>query len=167
MVLCVCKVIPLNHVKKWGSVVQDEKTMKITFWRPSRWDRRVFDKEENELAKQSRFLEEVHAWEPAESIWGSIEEEDIRVQLIESIMDAFSPDKPPEERGIECLQSALEQIAELITKHKSSVGMLQADRDVDGGNISLRADLLLLFFHNLTWLYDVFKDMPEISVMIR
>ena len=147
--------------------MQDEKTMVITFWRPSRWDRKIFDKEKNGPANQSRFLEEVHTWEPAESIWNSIEEDDIRNQLRKSLLDTFSPDKPPEERGIENLQSILKQVAELITKQKSNVVMLQADRDVDGGSINLQANLLLLFLHNLTWLCDVFRDIPEISVMIR
>ncbi len=64
--------------------MQNEKTMVITFWRPSRWDRGVFDKEEKGPAKQSRFLEEVYVWEPAGSIWNSIEEGDIRVQLRKS-----------------------------------------------------------------------------------
>ena len=147
--------------------MQDEKTMVITFWRPNRWDRSIFDKDENGLAKESRFLEEVYTWEPAESIWNSIEEDDIRVRLMESIMDTFSPDKPPEERGIENLQSILEQAAKLITNGKSKWSYCKQTENVDGGNISLRANLLLLFLHNLTWLCDVFRDMPEISVMVR
>jgi len=147
--------------------MQDKNAMVITFWRPSRWDRGIYDKESRGPAEQGRFLEEVYTWKLAESVsvWNGIVEPDITERLTKLLMDDFSPDRKPEERKIEILCSALEQIREIVKNGKSEWSDCEQDEYVE--EIDLRANLLLSFLHHLTWLCDILVNVPGISVTIR
>ena len=145
--------------------MQDEKAMAITFWRPSRWDRSVFDKEAGPV-DPDRFLEEAYTWEPAEFIWNSVEI-NVRDQLERPLVDGFSPDKKPDERKIKDFRKVLEQIKDIVTQGKSAWSDCGQSEVVGGANVNLRADLLLSFLHHLTWLCDVFMDVPGTSITVR
>ena len=146
--------------------MQDEKAMAITFWRPSRWERSVFDKEEAGPVDPDRFLENAYTWEPKESIWNSVEG-DVAGQLERLLLDGFSPDKEPDDRKIEDFRNILEQIRELVTVDKSKWSDCEQYESVGDAKVNLRANLLLSFLHHLTWLCGVFTDMPGISITVR
>lgn len=147
--------------------MQGENAMVVTFWRPSRWDRSVYDKESCGPAEQGRFLEEVYTWKLAESasVWNGIVEPDTTERLTKLLMDDFSPDRKPEERKIETLCSAMEQIREIVVNGKSMWSDCGQDESVE--EVDLRANLLLSFLHHLTWLCDILMNVPGISVTIR
>lgn len=138
--------------------------LRITFWRPSRWRRKLLDVKERSPADESRFLEEAYTWEPAESIWDAVEKTDTE-RLRELLLEGFSPNKPPEARDIHILRNVLEQIEAIATAGRAEwKDCQQLDED---GNTNLRANLLLSFLHHLTWLCDVFADVPGISITVR
>ena len=138
----------------------------ITFLRPSRWRCKLLDVDERSLADESRFLflEEAYIWEPAESIWDAVEKTDTD-QLRELLLEGFSPDNKPEDRGIHAFRNILEQIKVIVVEGRAEWKLCQQlDED---GDVNLRANLLLSFLHHLTWLCDVFADVPGVSITVR
>lgn len=140
------------------------KLLRVTFWRPSRWERALLDIEERGPADGSRFLEEAYTWEPAESIWDSVEKADTD-RLRELLVDGFSPDRPPEEREIETFRNVLEQIERIVAEGRAE--WKDCQETDESGDVNLRANLLLSFLHHLTWACDVFADVPEMSITVR
>lgn len=124
------------------------------------------DVDERSLADENRFLflEEAYNWEPAESIWDAVEKADTE-RLRELLLEGFSPGKPPEARDIHALHNVLEQIEAIVTGGRAKWKDCQ-QLDVDG-DTNLRANLLLSFLHHLTWLCDVFADVPGVSITVR
>jgi hypothetical protein len=148
-------------------IMQDDtiKPFQISFWVPCRWERNLLE-ENNGLVDQERFLEEVYTWVPAEPIWNSIIDNDATELLRKSLLDDFSPDKSPKMRKIEDFLKVLEQIKKIVEDKKSEWIFRQ---QLDDGNdtIDLYANLLLSFMHHLTWICDMFRDVPGISITVR
>lgn len=139
--------------------------MQITFWRPCLWELMLFDVDDKKSADQSRFLEEVYTWESSESIWDSLEDARITYQLEELLIDGFSPDKSPDDRGITAFRNVLEQMQRIIIERKSE--WRDCQQLDEKWEINLRANSLLSLLHHLTWLCDVFTDVPGISITVR
>jgi hypothetical protein len=137
----------------------------ITFWRSIHWERRLLDGKEGGLAEQERFLEEIYTWSPASSIWDVIIDKDVTEQLRASLLEGFSPDKLPSERKIEHFRGILEDIEKIIKSKQTDWGKINQPID-NGEDDVLSANSVLSFLHHLTWLCNIFADVPEISITI-
>ena len=140
------------------------KPFRITFWRPSRWERALLDIEEGGPADVSRFLEEAYTWEPAESIWDSLVKADTD-RMRELLVEGFSPDKPLEKREIRSFRSVLEEIERIVADGRAE--WKDCQQTDESGDVNLRANLLLSFLHHLTWICNVFADVPGISITVH
>jgi len=141
------------------------RPFQITFLRPSSWERDLFDVEEKASVEPGRFREEVYTWEPAESIWDSIQDANVTDHLRELLVEGFSPDRSDDERSLEALQNVLEEIRKVIAEKKA--GWKTCQQTDDDGDFNLQANLLLSFLHHLTWVCNVFADVPGISIIVR
>jgi len=60
------------------------------------------------------FHEQIYAWEPKEDVWLSLREADDQRKLSQLLVEAFSPDVPPDQRPISKLAEAIEAMFEVV-----------------------------------------------------
>jgi len=117
--------------------------------------------------QEEQLQEEAYAWEACEDFQGSLGSGDaVRVQ--ETLFDAFAPQLPPAKRAVSKLLPAISALR-IGCSNSRDIAWKDAFATISVGNepINLRANAALALLHHLQWVYDVFSDVPDASVMIR
>jgi hypothetical protein len=104
-----------------------------------------------------------------DSSWLNILDGDTELQrevLSSRFIDAFQPMLPPADRSLNKLEEFLEELR-AVASSPASEWSPSATTPLDVGTPPTMVNNLLALTHQLTWLVDVFRDLPGASVSIR
>jgi hypothetical protein len=113
--------------------------------------------------------EEVYSWSPSEDVWGGLPDEVLRTKLKELLYGTFHPETPRERRSVEALEVVLQEL-EGAVKGLVEEGWMDCDQTVEDNESDeacLRAFPALALMHQLRWILETFRDVPELSVTVR
>lgn len=110
--------------------------------------------------------QDVFSWQVRDDVWGGIAAEEIRRSLRDGFISAFDPYLPPGDRSVEKLTLFVQQLRKVVRSSASdwSVSGQEPDDDADS---SPRLNALLAFERQLSWMEEVFRHLPGVSVTVR
>ena len=143
--------------------------LRITVWRPYTPDRPLTirvgtDDTISAVGPDMQLQQEAFTWQVKEDVWGGLADSELRQQLSQKLITDFEPVLPPTQRGMTKLGALLGELddAKSAAEWSSSGQQLH-----DDGETAVRLNSLVAFLSQLTWLYDVFRDVPGASVSVR
>jgi hypothetical protein len=157
-------------------MASDANSFRLSVWRPATLSRRVSVFEPSQQAslpgdgsQHLHLYEEIYSWAPEEDVWLSICESADQRRLNSLLVEAFSPDRAPSERGIAALPGALSALRETIlspgkTDWADCRESVQNDEDQ---RTNYRANSMIALYNHLSWVHEVFKNVPGASITIR
>jgi hypothetical protein len=152
------------------------KRFRLSVWRPAPATRNLMLIPAGPAGSQSGlkhsefdFHEQIYAWEPREDVWLSLREAEDQRKLRQLLVEAFSPDVPPDQRPISKLAEALDAISEIVkAEGKSDWADNEETVEISGDEtINFRSHGMLALHNHLSWVYETFRAMPGASLMIR
>ena len=117
------------------------------------------------LGKGSGLQKEVFSWRMVEDAFGGVTDVDARADLEAKLLQAFSIDAPPEQRGVLALRTFIDRASTVLEAGSVEWSGSQSASDELGGEVRLNP-LLALVAH-LSWVADVFDEQPSVSVTVR
>lgn len=145
-------------------------SIKLTVWRPVRWNREYLDVKLGQPADLFSFQQSVYSLEIQESPFDGIEDAEKTEIIRAALLDKFAPEVPHTDRTIEALSEVLSLISSLSQSGESSWSDSEQEQRLPGrekSNIGLRQHRLLALRSQLQWLYDTFRHVPDASITIR
>ena len=110
------------------------------------------------------FQTEAFVWHAREDLVGGIVEPSARQELNDRLMNNFQPVLPPQERNIAKLRTFLASIVAVLDGVDWSDSAQQMESD---NTNAVHINSLLAFYQQLTWICDVFDELPGASVSIQ
>ena len=117
------------------------------------------------VGRGSGLQEEVYSWSLMQDPFGGIDDDDVRDDLREVLLDRLDGSLPPIERGIDVLR-------EFVTKAEQAIDdgharPLPADSTSASTYMPSEPNPLLALVLHLRWLVRCFGDRPNVSVLVR
>jgi hypothetical protein len=149
--------------------VTESPSIRISVWRPVRWQREYFDVTHGKAADLYSFQESIYSWELLESPFDGIVDVANTQTIRSALMEKFAPEVAPTERRVGVLAEALAIIDEVLASGTSSWTDSQSDvePDKEKPRINIKQHRLLALRHRLQWIYDTFNHVPNANVMFR
>ena len=118
------------------------------------------------VSKQSSGLhKEVFGWRMPEDLFAGIADENDRDKLKAALFDKMAIEIDPNERSIDSLKSFVDVANNILDANRVEwIGSRNPFGDDDEES---RLNPLLALVNHLSWLIDMFKDMPNISISVR
>jgi hypothetical protein len=111
----------------------------------------------------------VYDWSPNEDVWGGISEEGLRTQLRERVLSSFEPSLPPHARGLSALADVLSGLQE-AAESAQAIGWIPSsqaiENEMDEGAVLWISPVLALL-QQFTWIFETFRDVPDLSITLR
>lgn len=141
-------------------------TIRLTVWRPARLERRLMHVDGSPLAEEE-LHEQIYRWEAFDDFQGSFDA-NTSADVRRSLFDDFAPHLPPSERAISKLEGAL-RVLFRACQSAGTTAWEDVSSTVPNGDdlINLRAHVGFALYHHLRWIYEIFKNVPGASVVVR
>ena len=112
------------------------------------------------------FHHEVFAWSFREDVWGGLTDEEERRRLRDRITSDFDPLLHPSKRTLAILSNFVADLAAVAISHQSLWS--DSGQSAEGNDDDfVRLNALLALYHQLSWIVQIFLDVPGASVTIR
>lgn len=143
--------------------------LRITVWRPYVPDRPLTIRKGSDdtisvVGPDMQLQQEAFTWQVKEDVWGGLTDSEVRQQLSQKFITEFEPVRPPAQRSLAKLGSLLDELRAADASAEWSSSGQQVHED---GETAVRLNSVLAFLNQLTWLHDVFRDVPGASVSVR
>jgi len=153
--------------------MQETKSFRLSIWKPAELLRPVcYSNNDNTghhgvVFDQQRLHEQVYQWDPGGiDIWACVENTE-EMSTIKDMMSEFSPSLPPLERSMHKLSKFILLLKEAKINNASTWSDITEVIEIDEEEINLRSDPFLCLINQLDWVYRIFSDIPNSSVVIR
>lgn len=146
-----------------------QQALRLSIWRNFSPTRPLAMEDERaswrEVGRFSGLQEEVYSWSLHQDPFGGIDDDSVRDDLREALLERLDVSLPPTERGIVVLD-------EFVTKAERAVnegyaGPLPSDSASVSTHTPSEPNPLLALALHLKWLVRCFGDRPSVSVSIR
>ena len=143
--------------------------LRLSIWRPCRWNKEYLDTKDNSLADMGAYQECLYSWEPFGDPFGSVTSSEQTQRLREELMEKFALAKPVQERGIKQFKQVISVIDEILSnKDESSWSDSEESRQLfNGESINLRQHQLLALRQHIQWVCDTFVNVPDVNVSFQ
>lgn len=142
--------------------------LKLIVWRPCRLEKKYLDTNKNVLVEPIDYQEEIYSWEPAGDPFGSVTSSEQTQRLREELIEKFTKEIKPENRGIQQFKQVLELIDEILSNDESSWSDLEElGRLSNSDSVNLRQHQLLALRQHIQWVCDAFVNVPGINVSLH
>ena len=101
-----------------------------------------------------------------EDVWAGVTDDEKRTSLSSRFIDGFQPMLPPADRSMAKFDTFVTELR-TVALSPASEWSPSAGTALDVGAPPVMVNNLLALYHQLTWLLDVFRDLPGASVSIR
>jgi|GEM_PF-1732183 len=148
---------------------QTSSLFRLAVWKPANPIRRFMVLSTKDVPFDYQLHEQIYAWEPdGVDIWGSLRESARMTEARAALIEAFDPNKPVKERGLDQLRKAIEVLGKIL-QEKDATGWSECEEFVKMGEdqINIRANTILLLYRHLDWIWRVFAHVPGASVTVR
>lgn len=116
----------------------------------------------------SSLLKEIYSWQTREEVFGSIGDDNLRTSLKALLVDVFSETVQPSERTCAKLSDFLTAASAAINSAQTEwMPSAESDDDQDREDTATLIDPFRALFQHLQWIYDIFKDRPGTSLLVR
>lgn len=165
---------PRPEDEELRSLDMGETQLRLDIWRPARREMRLLYEQHGdgdpcyaELLK-GRLHEQAYGWKMHGDVWTSIRDPEKLREITQALIVDFGSNLPPEQRSIAKLRDVVEMIGRLsIDKENQEWQDWEQPLGEDEKAGVYRTQPLLMLFHHLRWLCDIFKDLPGASVTVR
>jgi hypothetical protein len=145
--------------------------LRVSLWRDFRPGRTLAyqpggDADARLFHRHDQLQEEVFAWEVGDALLNGITDDDLRAGLRGSLFDVFAVSISPSERPCSKLSSFFEA-AEVALVSGSAEWADSEDLAAEDEPDPYRVNMLLAFYSQMRWLYEMFKDEPGVSISVR
>jgi hypothetical protein len=109
---------------------------------------------------------EVFSWQAREDIWGGLDDDKTRLELMEKFRTDFDALLPPADRTIDKFGRLLDELRPVATSNASK-WTASSQTDTDDPSVNYGVNALLAFYNQMAWVYKMFKNAPDASVTVR
>ena len=151
-------------------MMRESPNLRLSVWRPVRWNRQYMDVKKGKPANISSFHEQIYSWEMQESPLDAIEDAEKAESMRTALFDGFGPERSPSQRGIEALENVLSLLDEMLAGGSSSwtdSAQEQEFPDRQQSPVCIRQQRLLALRCRLQWICDTFRDVPGAAITLR
>lgn len=117
------------------------------------------------LDDEAQLQQDVFCWQTSEDIWSGLSDEALRRSFRDRLLSEFDPFRPPEERSLQSLSRYVEDLRSVATSGPSE--WANSAHRFAGDDRAARFNPLLSFYNQLSWIVEVFLDVPQASVSVR
>lgn len=152
-----------------------ETLLRLDVWRPARPDKRLlYAKPENDLPSvielhENRLYEQVYSWKVCGDMWTSISSDEEAKKIKEMLTTNFASSEPPEERSFVKMKVVVQKLKDYLFSNENNRKWQIWEQPIsqDDTDDLFHIQPLLLLYHHLKWLCEVFEDIQGASVTIR
>jgi hypothetical protein len=148
---------------------QSSSLFRLAVWKPANPTRRFMVLSAKDSPFDYQLHEQIYSWEPdGVDIWGSLRESTLMPAARAALIEAFDPNKPVKDRGLDQLRKAVEVLGRILKK-KDATDWSECEEYIKMGDdqINMRANTILLLHRHLDWIVKVFAHVPGASVTVR
>lgn len=145
--------------------------LRISLWRDFRPERTLSYKARGAtdakfFQRDDQLQEEVFAWHVGEGVINGIVDDDLRATITAYLTEEFAPALAPSDRQCSKLIKFFDAAMEAVDSGKAEWSDSE-DRAFEEDPEPYRINMLLAFYNQMLWLYEMFKDEPGVSVSVR
>jgi hypothetical protein len=119
------------------------------------------------FGEEETLLQDVFCWQVREDVWSGLADEEVRIAMRQRFLDEFQPTLPPSQRTIRALTEFIAVLEPIACGQHSEWADSAMQEEEDESRKPYRLNPLLAFHRQLTWIRDVFVDIPGASVSVR
>ncbi len=118
------------------------------------------------LDNDAELQREIFTWPVEEDVWAGVTDDALRLNLEEKFVTAFQPMQSPAARSMEKLASFVSEL-ETVVRGAGSEWSIGASGVAEASSVGCMVNGLLAFHQQLSWILDMFRDLPGASVSVR
>ena len=119
------------------------------------------------VGRSSGLQEEVYSWSSLQNPFEGIDDDNVRADLREALLDRLDVVLPPTERGIDVLSEFVERAERSIDQGHAGPMPSNTASVEDAAHTPSEPNPLLALVMHLKWLVRCFEDRPNMSVSVR
>lgn len=145
--------------------------LRVTIWQPYFAGcmlafPRVGESEFDLLDGDAELQKEVFTWPLQEDVWAGIVSYEVRDNLQSRFGNDFQPSRPPSERTMQKLAEFVTEVEKALTPGMSEWSVAESGA-AEFSSMSFMINGLSALHNQLSWLLDMFRDLPGASVSVR
>jgi hypothetical protein len=145
--------------------------MRVSLWRDFRPERTLAYKaggapDAKFFQRDDQLQEEVFALHVGEGVLNGVADDDLRATIKACLTEDFAPALPPSMRACRKLERFFQAAKKAIESGKAEWSDSE-DLAFDDEPDPYRVNMLLAFYNQMLWLYEMFKDEPGVSISVR